>query len=280
MSVKRAINSALCRATGFELVRVRRTNDGRLVNRPDRLTQAPVFVLSSVRSGSTLLRVVLGSHSQIYAPHELHLGDVEVQFKSWYAETAMSELGLDQHELTNVLWDRILDVARERSGKRVLVEKTPNHVFLYRRIASTWRDARFIFLLRHPASIYQSWHSTRPQLSRAEAIRSTLTYLAKLEEARQELTGIDIRYEDLTTDPEGQTRRLCDYLDLSWEAGMVDYGDKGHGSFKRGLGDWSGKIQSGRPQPGRPLPEPDEVPEELHEICSTWGYLSEKDAGA
>src|SRR5215207_5047779 len=38
----------------------------------DRLLVAPAFVLSSVRSGSTLLRVLLATHSQIHAPHELH----------------------------------------------------------------------------------------------------------------------------------------------------------------------------------------------------------------
>ncbi|XDO64283.1 sulfotransferase [Streptomyces sp. RLB1-33] len=43
-----------------------------------RLVDSPVFVLSSVRSGSTLLRVLLNSHSQIRAPHEMHLRTVHV----------------------------------------------------------------------------------------------------------------------------------------------------------------------------------------------------------
>src|SRR3954470_10054533 len=44
-----------------------------------RLVRSPVFVLSSVRSGSTLLRVLLNSHSQIRAPHELHLRTLQVR---------------------------------------------------------------------------------------------------------------------------------------------------------------------------------------------------------
>ncbi len=239
--------------------------------------QQPVFVLSSVRSGSTLLRMVLGSHSQIYAPHELHLNDVRVELTSWYAESAMAELGFDHKELTDLLWDRILDLALQRSDRAVLVEKTPNHLLIYPRIAQNWRDARFIFLLRHPASICQSWHDARPQMGREEAIESTLKYVTKLEEARRELTGIDVRYEDLTADPVAESRRMCEYLGLPWEASMLNYGDKDHGRFKRGLGDWSSKIQSGKLQPGRPLPEPDEVPEQLQDICRAWGYLSSQD---
>ncbi len=280
MKVKKAVNSALRRAFGFELVRVRYMTDGRRIKRPERptrLVHQPVFVLSSVRSGSTLLRMVLGSHSQVYAPHELHLNDVQVELTSWYAESAMAELGFDRKELTDLLWDRILDLALQRSGRPVLVEKTPNHLLIYPRISQNWRNARFVFLLRHPASICQSWHDARPQMSREEAIESTLRYVTKLEEARQELTGIDVRYEDLTADPVTESRRLCEFLGLPWEASMLEYGEKDHGRFKRGLGDWSGKIQSGRPQPGRPLPEPHEVPEQLQEICRAWGYLSSQD---
>jgi hypothetical protein len=39
----------------------------------DRLLTGPTFVLSSVRSGSTLLRLILDSHPEICSPHELHL---------------------------------------------------------------------------------------------------------------------------------------------------------------------------------------------------------------
>lgn len=277
MKLKKAINSVLRRTTRHELVRIRHTKGGRRIprpERPERLVEAPVFVLSSVRSGSTLLRVMLGSHSELYAPHELHLNDVRVNLSSWFSESSMADLGFDKRELSNLLWDRVLDLALQRSGKKTLVEKTPNHVLIYPRIAENWRDARFIFLLRHPASIYQSWHSARPKMSEDEAVASTLKYLTKLEEARHELNGIDVRYEDLTSDPEKETRRICEFLKISWEPSMLDYGRSGHDEFRRGLGDWSGKIKSGKPQAGRPLPTPEEIPDGLRAMCRTWGYLS------
>lgn len=283
MDVKKVINTALRRTTGYELNRVRYLKSRKRpktvkrikqVPKAERLLKAPVFVLSSVRSGSTLLRSMLGAHSALYAPHELHLNDVRVNLTSWFSESAMADLGFDRQELTELLWDRVMDISLRRSGKQIFVDKTPKHVYVYKRIAQNWEDARFIFLLRHPASIYQSWHEARPHWSQEEAVKSTLTYLNKLEEARRELTGIDVRYEDLTTDPEGETKRLCTYLGLDWEPGMINYGENGQDEhFRRGLGDWSGKIKSGKPQEGRPLPSDDEIPAGLRDICRSLGYL-------
>lgn len=271
MSVKKSINRALLRTTGYQLVRT--TSETAVpVRRAARLLEKPVFVLSSIRSGSTLLRVMLGSHSQLYAPHELHLSGVTAKTKSWFAKAAMSELGFDQDELTRLMWDRLLDEALRRSGKPTLVEKTPSDLLMYERIASTWPDARFVFLLRHPGSIYESWHDARPDMETDAAVEHLLQYLDKLEQARKDLPGIDVKYEDLTSDPEAQTRRLCAYLGLDWEPGMLEYGEKGHTRFTRGLGDWSSKINSGRPQAPRPLPDLDDVPKGLHGATRAFGY--------
>jgi sulfotransferase family protein len=278
MSIKMKINTALGRAFGYKLVQVRRTETRRSVQPGKRLLREPVFVLSSIRSGSTLLRVMLNGHSQLYAPHELHLGHVVVTPKTKLAKAAMSDLGYDEKELTNMLWDRLLADALRRSGKTTLVDKTPAHVFMHKRLATTWPDARFIFLMRHPGSMYQSWHSAHPDKPEEELAGQILKYVTAVEKARSDLDGIDVRYEDLTADPEAQTRKICEYLRIPWERSMVEYGEQKEGDFRRGLGDWSDKIRSGRPQEGRPLPTRDEVPESLHEICRTWGYFSRETA--
>src|ERR1700759_5059782 len=72
------LNSVLVRVTGYQLSRPLAGRAWKLPKADDgRLLTAPVFVLSAPRSGSTLLRVILGSHSELYAPPELplkHLG--------------------------------------------------------------------------------------------------------------------------------------------------------------------------------------------------------------
>ncbi len=257
----------------LEQARQRRIQARRTSKATARLVKSPVFLICPVRSGSTLLRVLLNSHRDICAPHELHLRFVRVQFEKAYAELAMKEIGLDHDELEHVLWDRILHSELVRSGKRILVDKTPGNSTFHDRLLACWPDARFVFLLRHPASIVASLMETRPDRELGPTIREARQYLEGVEQARQAHPGLVVRYEDLTADPAAVTRQVCSYLGVRWDPGMLDYGRGKHGTFRAGIGDWSDKIRTGRIQPGRALPDPDEVPAEVRDIAQAWGYL-------
>ncbi|SEG90898.1 Sulfotransferase family protein [Thermomonospora echinospora] len=238
-----------------------------------RLVPSPVFVLSCQRSGSTLLRVLLNSHSRIRAPHELHLKTIQVRLTASFAPDIMGELGLDQRELEHLLWDRILHHELHRSGKSVIVEKTPSNSYNWRRIQRAWPQARFVFLLRNPATIVGSVMNRRGGAVREDVVAEVLKHAEGVESAREHVPGLTVRYEDLTADPERETRRLCEFLEVEWEPGMLDYGKQDHGPFKAYFGDWSSNIKSGRIQPARE-PAPDEkVPAELADIARAWGYL-------
>jgi Sulfotransferase family len=277
MAWKGRLNRALGRATGWELrpVSVRKTPRIRVDPTVDRLLAAPVFILCSIRSGSTLLRALLDSHSELHAPHELHLRDLQVREASKYAVRAMRELGLDQKELEYLLWDRLLDWELQNSGKARFVNKTPADVFIWRRIAECWPDAGFIFLLRHPLAILRSRQAVRPQDSIEQHLEMVLGYANALEEARRELQGLTLRYEELTADPIGATKRVCDFLQVAWEPQMLDYGRFEHGRYRPGLGDWGEQIESGRVQPARALPRAEEAPGPLLELVSAWGYAAD-----
>jgi Sulfotransferase family len=251
----------------------RRRQARRTARATARLVRAPVFLICPVRSGSTLLRVLLNSHRDICAPHELHLRFVRVQFEKPYAELAMKEIGLDHDELEHVLWDRILHSELVRSGKRVLVDKTPGNATFHDRLLAYWPDAKFIFLLRHPASIVASLMETRPDRELVQTLREARTYLDGVEQARQQHPGLVVRYEDLTADPTAVTRQICTYLGLRWDPGMLDYGRGRHGTYRAGIGDWTSKIRTGKVQPGRELPKPEDVPPEVRDVAKAWGYL-------
>ena len=275
MSLKKAVNAALVRATGYQ---VQKAGSGprsaRWRARPgDRLLEAPVFVLSSVRSGSTLLRVVLDSHSQIHSPHEMHLRHMKVSVPEGNLEKAMREVGLDAERLRFLLWDRVLHRELTEAGKRILVNKTPSDVFIADDIARCWSDARFIYLLRHPAAIARSRQDYHPQDSVEHNASVVRRYVRALEKARATHPGLTVRYEDLTAEPERVTRELCAFIGVPWEPGMLEYGTTGR-RYKKGLGDWNDKIKSGRIQSAAPLPGDDEIPEELRPFAEAWGYLS------
>ncbi len=237
-----------------------------------RLVESPVFVIASVRSGSTLLRMLLNSHSRIRAPHELHLRTLGVKLTPGFSEESMLELGLDQVELEHVLWDRILHLDLRRSGKQIIVDKTPGNVFLWERLHYAWPKAKFIFLLRHPEGVVSSLHNRKGNTSTRAALEANaLKYFKPLEKARTTLDGLTLRYEDLTAEPEKITREVCSFLNVEWEPGMLDYAEHDQGRFLPNLGDRSDNIKSGRIQPARPL-ETEELSPKLAEYATKWGY--------
>jgi Sulfotransferase family len=282
---KKRINDALAKTTGYHLEKTaprsgakgKPRRPARGLRKADRFVRAPVFLMCTLRSGSTLLRVLLNSHSQIHAPHEIHLRYISVNLDRKWSERSMKEMGLDADALRYLLWDRILQ--RELSGSRkpTIVDKTPNNVFIADELRACWPDARFIFLLRHPAAIAESrrnWFKGRPEAYDAEANYDLIRrYCEALEDARQRYDGITVRYEELTEDPDKVTHEICAFLGVEWEPSMLEYGRHEHGRYKSGLGDWSENIKSGEVQKAKPPPP--ETPDLLRPIAAKWGYLTE-----
>ncbi len=245
----------------------------------ERLVQSPVFVLCTVRSGSTLLRMILNSHSQVRAPHELHLRTLRVQLPKALGQPAMAQIGLEERSLEHLLWDRVLDRELKRSGKRIIVDKTPANAFMWQRLLECWPAARFVFLVRHPAAIVDSLLRARPKLSPARVERSVLEYAHGVEAARTERVGHTLRYEDLVADPMVALTALCRFLGVAWEPTMLEYGRFDHGPLVAGLGDWSDQIQSGRVQDPRQLPDRPLSSPELITLVERWGYAVDPTAG-
>ena len=284
MTWKDTLNGALKRTTGYRLQRAAAPVAKPAAKRPrvgavragDRLVEAPVFVICTLRSGSTLLRVLLDSHSQIRSPHELHLRYVSVHFDQKWSERSMAELGLDTKAAEYLLWDRLLQRELAASGKPIIADKTPNNVFIVDRLRECWPDARFLFLLRHPGAIARSRQNVRGEHADDDEKNAALIrrYCEAVEEARQTYDGHTVRYEELTADPAAVTQGICSFLGIPWEAGMLEYGQFDHGRFKAGLGDWADKIKTGQIQPPEPPPPLEEIPPALREMCVKWGYLA------
>jgi hypothetical protein len=278
---KQNVNGVLRRTLGYELTRPPGHPGWRLPPpRGERMLSAPVFIFSAARSGSTLLRSVLGAHSRLYAPPELPLGHLEVRAETRWIQTSLKAFQLTDHDLQRLLWDRVLADLLARSGKPTIVVKTPSNVLIWQRIAECWPDARFVFLLRHPAAAVRSLHAAwNPEWhpgeegKLAEAVAKGLQYMTRVQEARTALPGVTIRYEELTAAPAATARRLCEYLGVKFEPAMLNYGRFADNRFAPGLGDASRKIRSGQIQPPVPWPRQADIPAELASLCAAWGYL-------
>lgn len=250
-----------------------------------RLVPSPVFLFSTQRSGSTLLRNILDTHPRIHATPELALTELGVEFlrfpaqygmQTIYTELAFRESGMDTTELEYLLWDRILHHTLVRSGKEVLLHKAPRLLLRWRRVAECWPEARYIFLLRHPMNVLASGRnmSGGTSMSQSSLTDIYLRYLYLLRDARTELPGLTVRYEDLTAEPGRVCKEICEFLHLPWEPSMLDYGGANHGPLAPGAGDLSAKLRSGRVQAGRPLPSDEDIPQVFRPICVEFGYAS------
>ncbi|WP_159440836.1 sulfotransferase family protein [Jatrophihabitans endophyticus] len=236
----------------------------------DRLVVDPVFVLCATRSGSTLLRSILNSHSLIHAPHELHLNALRVAIERPYARKSFEQMSLSAEELQLLLWDRVLHGLLASSGKRVIVDKTPQNAADWALIHRGWPEARYIHLRRHPAAMLQSRLAANTKASRDHEIDLVRRYGDQLDAARRELPGPTVRYETLTADPTAVAQALCEYVGVPWEEAMVHYAVPDTGELRPGLGDWGAAIRSGHVGQARELSDDRAV--ELADMTARWGY--------
>lgn len=229
-----------------------------------------ILVIGAPRSGTTLLMRMLNAHSQIYSrpePHLLgplaHLGYYAMVDKAPYdqhqAASAIRELveelpGGEQDYLdacrayVDTLYGRLLEA--RGGGKHYFVDKTPANALVLPFLCKLMPRARYVVLTRHPAAVFSSYANSffegdyaaaakfNPILSRYVPAIGRL-----LREQPVEL--VHVRYETLVREPASELQRLCRYLDLSFEAGMIDYGD--HALDGRGLGDPTQVERHSRP---------------------------------
>ena len=122
-----------------------------------------------------------------------------------WIQASLDGLELTTEDLEHMLWDRVLAEALRRSGKPRSWSRRRATCWSGSGSPPAWPDARFIFLLRHPAAAVASLHSSfdpawQPQEagSMEESVAKGLRYMTALEQAREALPGFTVRYEDLT----------------------------------------------------------------------------------
>ena len=118
-------------------------------------------------------------------------------------------------------------------GKSRWADKTPDHAEHIPLLAAMFPDALFVHLLRDGRDVALSVielskeHTgpRHPPQSPASAAFFWGRRMRRVASASRELADrlAMVRYEDLVKDPEPELRRLCAFLDLSFEAGMLEH---------------------------------------------------------
>jgi hypothetical protein len=208
------------------------------------------FIVGVNRSGTTLLRLMLDSHPQLTIPPETHFVPEMIRLARRQNTTRKrllraatdhprwGDFGLDEELLLARLQEvkplnptdaiRVFyDLYAEKEGKPRWGDKTPRYMRAMPRIERALPEARFIHLIRDGRDVALS------QAERAlEGEAPTLTEVAerwrrRIETARVHAADLDsyleVRYEDLVGEPELALREVCEFLELPYDAAMLDY---------------------------------------------------------
>jgi protein-tyrosine sulfotransferase len=207
----------------------------------------PFFVLSTPRSGSTLLRYILDTHSRIASPGEIGIG----QLCSQVAKVILGTKGeampfLSAAERTTMVMTQTRDLVSQimsaylaLKGKCIWCDKTVTNVQHLATLSAVFPDARFICLYRDSLDFVQSSlecsrlgfmlelapYAVREPTNLVAAMLSawientTLILDLELQNPQQ---AFRIRYEDLVTTPEQSLRPLLAFAGVAWEDGLLD----------------------------------------------------------
>ena len=213
----------------------------------------PVFVVGMNGSGTTMLLDCLGRHPELYAfPRETRLipyliarqgldGDlaVDAHFRRLWDDvrslTAFREANdrvpvplpedwRDHPRTLASILDAVFGYFAARHGKSRWCEKTPQHVQHLLALAQLFPGAKFVHVIRDGrdcAASFQRRFHRQPELT-VFRWKKVVTMGRRQGERLTAQRYLEVRYEDLTAQPEQHLRRICDFLELPFHGAILE----------------------------------------------------------
>jgi hypothetical protein len=220
------------------------------------VSDRPVVVLGVSRSGTTLLKEMLDSHSELAIPTESYfipqlwhrhsrrfyvdafLDDLTrlARVREWGVTPEDVHKRLPHMPTLAVAIQAIYRSYSDSQGKSRFGDKTPAYMQSLRLLERTFPGAQYVHLVRDGRDAALSFMEMRrrPRFNLARP-RNIVAFASQW---RLEVEGaaelgrrvggsryLELRYEDLVLEPEMELRRVCDFLDLDFEPGMLEYHD-------------------------------------------------------
>jgi len=193
-------------------------------------SEQPVFIVGMPRSGTTLVEQIAASHPHVFGAGELNALPPIAQ---------KLDAGVPQHN--PLAWDRRtihreavrhLAYLNERgNGAARVTDKLPDNVLLLGQIAVLFPQARIVLCRRDPRDVCLScfsqhfgdgmaWTSDLADLAmRSCAIDRLIAHWKTVLPLRM----LEIAYETLVADLEGESRRLIGFLGLPWDPACLAF---------------------------------------------------------
>ncbi|HLU75738.1 MAG TPA: sulfotransferase [Nonomuraea sp.] len=218
------------------------------------MSDRPVFVIGCPRSGTTMLQLMLHSHPRLAVAPETKFvlpayyrrrvfGDLREATRrralaEWIASdrsTKFRELKLDKTDFVREVMEgpgslgSVLGTAfrmyAERFGKPRWGDKRPSYIKHTDLLLRLFPDAQFIHLIRDGrdcvASLKEMPWYTASSFHAVATWAEAMDAGDRLRRTLPEDTYFELRYEDLTDDPETELKKLCVFLDEDFSPAMV-----------------------------------------------------------
>ena len=198
------------------------------------LVQAPVFLVGSERSGTTLLRLMLDHHPEIAFEKEFDFVVTKVSdtgelpsldfYLDWIATVRGADYSIDRSLGYRELVNDFLRQKQAASGGKPYVGATIHRNF--DRLRFLWPDARYVHLVRDPRDVARSvvqkgWAGNIYQASefwiQAENCWDVLVTHLTSDQA------IEIHYEDLVLRTDAVLAEICRFVGVEYSEKMLGY---------------------------------------------------------
>ena len=211
----------------------------------------PGFIIGVYRSGTTLLRYVLDSHSRIAVPPESnYLQSLSGLAEDPWVQKGFAGIGVDRQGLLQRLrdfaWSPLDDYCLAKDKQRWF-DKTPSYTNILPFLDELFgKDCRYIMLYRHGLDVANSmanghekgviWGPAKHYVTEAGVsprLGYTRYWVDQCEkmlafEAAHPMQCIRIRYEDYAGDPATQLPPLFDAIGETWEPEVLEFQKQAH----------------------------------------------------
>jgi hypothetical protein len=228
----------------------------------------PVFIVGTERSGSNLLRSILDAHPNISIPHPPH-----IMLELAHLEPRYGDLSLDRNfrrlindavrtvELHFAPWGIQVDrelVFKEAVARNLYCIKRAIYEQYMRAKGKPRWGCKSTFMIHH-TEVVRKYHKTpkfihlvRDGRDVAVSARDSVFnnfhphYVSQLWTNQQRIAiklskelpadlFMTVRYEELTSDPEGQVRRICDFIKEDYAPQMLNYSSRSDSAALAGM---------------------------------------------
>lgn len=210
-----------------------------------RSTLPPVFILGAHRSGTTLMRLILDSHSRIAVPLEsMFLMPLSQMWSDGLSLKGLSGMGFSEEHVKRKLKEFIdyyFDSYAQARGKVRWVDKCPHYVDCMDFIEDVYGpECRYIFIYRHGLDVACSVANMPIEPAEIHKIECGDPYVGgarywavqceKLLSFQKQVggRGITVHYENLVEDPDVTVRNVLRHIGEEWEDQVLSFYEYDH----------------------------------------------------